>query len=814
MKKNISINISGIIFHIEEDGYDRLNEYLESIQKYFSTFEDSTEIIADIESRIAEIFLSKLKESKQVITNKDVENLVSTMGSIQDFQAIEEQESSTFVEPEEEEKKEQKEKKEKEDKEEPKREKPKKLYRDAKRRLLGGVAAGIAHYFSIDPLWIRLIFIVVIFDVFLTFSIGGLLILVYIVMWIAVPESDSLEEDKKMKKMYRNPDDRVLGGIASGAAAYFGTDVVVIRVLLVLSILLGGAGLIAYLILWIILPEATTITEKVQMKGESVTLSNIESSIKNSLNVDKDGEESVFVKILLFPFRLIALIFTTLGKALGPALMFIVELVRILVGAVLSITGVSILIALIILSGVLMGLIAGGEFIEFDIIPFEIMKGSFPVYAVIASLIAAGIPALMIILLGITVISKSRVVNPTIGWSLFAIWMLSLIFVSFTVPTIVNEFKREGTFTEESYYDLEGKIAVLKLNETGMENYEVTRLRLRGYDDDRLKLVKEFESHGRTRQQAMENAQMITYNVNLIDSVFLFDSNIRFKDNARFRAQRLNMTLYIPYNYKFIMDKNLRHIIHRNTLISNGYNLSDMEGNEWIFTTSGLECITCDNISGIDRSRNIKEKYSELFDIRGYTEEFEYVDFTDIQIEGPFDINVIEHDEFKVILNGRQRDLEDINVDQEGKRLIISHENKILSLKNFDRDIKVYIALPELDYINFVGGSKSSVTGFDGDYLRIKINGGCESEIDINMEEVDIDLNGASKLRLTGRGNELRADISAASQLEAYSYRVRNATVDATAASTAEVYVTESIDMHTKLASKIKYRGGAKRRRN
>ena len=92
--------------------------------------------------------------------------------------------------------------------------------------------------------------------------------------------------------------------------------------------------------------------------------------------------------------------------------------------------------------------------------------------------------------------------------------------------------------------------------------------------------------------------------------------------------------------------------------------------------------------------------------------------------------------------------------------------------------------------------------------------GACESEIDINMEEVDIDLNGASKLRLTGRGNELRADISAASQLEAYRYRVRNATVEATAASTAEVYVTESIDMHTNLASEIKYRGGAKRRRN
>jgi hypothetical protein len=67
MKKNISINISGIIFHIEEDGYDQLKAYLESINRYFSTFDDSLEIIADIETRIAELFLSKLKEGKQVI---------------------------------------------------------------------------------------------------------------------------------------------------------------------------------------------------------------------------------------------------------------------------------------------------------------------------------------------------------------------------------------------------------------------------------------------------------------------------------------------------------------------------------------------------------------------------------------------------------------------------------------------------------------------------------------------------------------------------------------------------------------------------
>jgi hypothetical protein len=92
MKKNISINISGIIFHIEEDGYDRLKKYLDSIHNYFGAFEDSSEILADIESRIAELFLSKLSEGKQVITAEDVETLQATMGNVNDFKAAEAQE--------------------------------------------------------------------------------------------------------------------------------------------------------------------------------------------------------------------------------------------------------------------------------------------------------------------------------------------------------------------------------------------------------------------------------------------------------------------------------------------------------------------------------------------------------------------------------------------------------------------------------------------------------------------------------------------------------------------------------------------------
>src|SRR5688572_20104425 len=160
MKKNISINISGIIFHIEEDGYETLKKYLDSINRYFSTFEDSSEILADIESRIAEIFLSKLNEEKQVITAEDVSALMTTMGSVSDFKAVEE--------PDEKEAPGAYSKAGTESEEPPYKSAgafvpPKKLMRDQKRKIIGGVCAGLGNYFSIDPLWIRLLFAALLF---------------------------------------------------------------------------------------------------------------------------------------------------------------------------------------------------------------------------------------------------------------------------------------------------------------------------------------------------------------------------------------------------------------------------------------------------------------------------------------------------------------------------------------------------------------------------------------------------------------------------------------------------------------------------
>ena len=203
MKKNISINIGGIIFHIEEDGFDKLRAYLDSVNQYFSTFEDSKEIIDDIENRIAEIFLSKLSDGKQVISNEDVVELMATMGTTQDFDATIETESEGQTQKDshqQQEKTTQEEESSGSDSESSTG--SRKLYRDERRKVLGGVAAGIAHYFGIDTIWIRLLFIALFVNVFFG-GLSGAVFLTYLILWIVVPGNKKLDDDDQNVKKRR-----------------------------------------------------------------------------------------------------------------------------------------------------------------------------------------------------------------------------------------------------------------------------------------------------------------------------------------------------------------------------------------------------------------------------------------------------------------------------------------------------------------------------------------------------------------------------------------------------------------------------------
>jgi len=173
MKKTFTINISGTVFHIEEDAYEVLQKYLVKLRNHFGSEEEGKEILADIEARIAEIFAEKSSDEKKVITPQWVEQIIETMGTPEDFAEEEGEDEDVYVSPV---------------------KRKRRLYRDPERRVLGGVCGGLGAYFNIDPVILRIIFVVLL----IITSIAPAL-LAYLVLWIAVPKAVTTAQRLEMR---------------------------------------------------------------------------------------------------------------------------------------------------------------------------------------------------------------------------------------------------------------------------------------------------------------------------------------------------------------------------------------------------------------------------------------------------------------------------------------------------------------------------------------------------------------------------------------------------------------------------------------
>jgi phage shock protein PspC (stress-responsive transcriptional regulator) len=780
MKKNISINISGIIFHIEEDGYDNLRKYLDSITKYFSSFEDSSEIMADIEGRIAEIFLSKLNEGKQVITAEDVTFLMTTMGSVSDFKAAEEQDapqpknttastgpttddssagasSSTRQQA---------------------TSTPRPLMRDQRRKILGGVCTGLGNYFNIDPLWIRLLFAVV------TFAYG-LSVVIYLVLWIILPGSYTLDEPQVDKKMFRDPDSKVLAGVSGGIASYLGIDILIVRVLFIVFTITGGLGLVVYIVLWIAVPEAKSLTERMQMQGEPVTLSNIESTIKKNLKEDPDKEESAAAKILLLPFRLLAMLLLALAKVIGP----LVEVLRVAVGIVIILVGVALAFATLLTAGITLGYLSTATFAsEHFTLPVEAMTRAFPGWIVIAGFVACFIPCIFIILLGASAVSKRITFGGAAGWTLFVLFFVSIVALTLGVPKLIFDFKEEGTYRVETVYPITAKRAVFRINETGMDDYDEIWLSLQGYQGKEIKLVQEFEAQGSSRKAAIENAKMVDYNVVVEDSIFTFDSNMTFKEDAIFRAQRLKMTLLIPYNYPFTMTEDVARFITQ--FIEH----EALNNETWRMTPDGLSCLSC--------PAPVVAPAADDMDAESGDE------IKDVEIDGLFDLEITRGDKYALEIDGSESEKAKYRVEHHGSTVVIDYNNDgEFHADDLLKEVRIRLTLPALESLSASGKGEVRFTGFRSERLNIEFSGKISGHGEMEALDLTLELSGACDLDLKGNGDTMHADLSGLSSLEAYRFTTKDASVDVSGASSAKVNVTETLQIDKDFVSKVEYRG-------
>ncbi|MGL1887080.1 MAG: PspC domain-containing protein [Reichenbachiella sp.] len=826
MKKNISINISGIIFHIEEDAYSELKTYLENINRYFSTYEDSLEIVSDIENRIAEIFLTKLNEGKQIITDEDVSFLMTTMGTIADFEAIEEEEpqEQRAESPKNSSSKEKSEKGSSESKSDKETESEdssddydlgkKKLLRDEKRKVLGGVASGIAYYMSIDPLWVRLLLVVLMLNVF-NFGISGMILLAYVILWLVIPSSNDLGDEESVKKMFRNSKNQVLGGVASGISVYFGIDLAIVRLLFVASIFLGGSGLILYVILWMITPLAKTITEKMQMQGEPVTLSNIQQSLSNSLKTN-EGEESAFAKILLFPFRVLSEVFRVLGKLLGPISKVLLDVIRIFVGIVLTLSGVVAILALLGVLGLLLGFSYGSpDFIAMTPIPVDIIPQSFSPLLYIAGFIAGALPLLVMSLLGVSLIAKRFVINAAMGWSLLGVWLIGGVLLAFSIPSVVSAFSHEGYHKEQRELVVDvNEPVLLKLRDENIILRRIGGMRIKSSEDSVIKLVVKREGFGKSKTQAIENAQMLTYNVAQEGNTLFFDADFGFTDKAKFRGQEINVILYMPLGQVFSMDRDMDQLLSKSYNRELWYRGDLEEEYQWIYEREGLKCLNCsyDEQPNRDTTDSGNIRYYDEEDSQDRKDDVvvSLEDFNELEIHGFYNVDIRQGDEFKIGVNGPRKLTDDVIVNKYDQVLVLDFEKKdwniLEDIKN-EGELNVTIYMPELSRVKGTGMCSFDIKGFDSDELVLDFSGATTCHYEGNTKELMLELHGASNIELSGQTGYLVGDVSGASSLRAYKLNAKKVDLKATGASTARVRAKDEMSVKATGLSNIRYKG-------
>ena len=523
MNKTITVNISGLVFNIEEEAYRVLTDYLNAVRTSLDDSATAREVMDDVEARIAELFQSRLDEQKQVIVMADVEEVIGIMGEPKDYRIGADDEDFEGAEG----------------------------------------ASG---------------------------------------------------SRQRRRRIFRNPDDQIIGGVCGGLAAYFNVDTLWIRLIWILLFIVGGTGLLLYLILWAIIPEARTTAEKLEMTGEEINVENIKKRVheekenlndsfrrfKRKLNGGGSGLSQGINHVFGLLIQLLEMVLKLAVKVLGIA--------AILLGGFIFLC--------LVLSLATSGLVAPwfNEEAEFSLSILEWASLMFQSQVDIWLLLAFAVLCIiatssMFVYAGTRALGISRKPFRGFGLSLLIIWFVSLVSVGIIIGQTVTEFSDTGTYTEDVAVESPSDTLYLKAtNDLYFSNY-VSRhhdkyLELLEVEDDRIysgrvlfdilpargteteiRLVR--KSDGFNEREALDRARRIDYHFSQQDSLLLFDPYYAFPLDDHLRKQFIRVEMRIPVGKTVYLDQNMDRIIYdiRNV---NRYYDGDMVGRYWVMRSEGL----------------------------------------------------------------------------------------------------------------------------------------------------------------------------------------------------------------------------------
>ena len=431
------------------------------------------------------------------------------------------------------------------------------------------------------------------------------------------------------KKLFRDTDDKFLGGVCSGMAHYVGIDVIWMRLLWLILFFFFGTGILVYILLWILVPQAESTAEKLQMKGEPVNISNIERKIREEFqdvaSRVKDGVNDVTEKVKSSDFKKNVSNKTRSGleeiiETLGKIILTILKVFGKFIGAIIIFIASVTLIALII------GAFSWGSFEmlgfsdDFVHYPPFFFDSVLPAWLLITfAFVAISIPFVVLFMLGLKILSSNvKSFSTTTKLSLLGIWIIAVLGLAFAGINFATQTAFDGVNNQTEELPLVAN-DTLKIKMIGNENLSNRSELRRNYDfetvyenevqklystrinvdvkttDKSNAFVKiRKESTGKNRLEANNDAEAIEYQFNLTEKDLLLNGYFLTDFKNKFKDQLIDITVYIPINTVVYLDNSTRTFLDDVDNIQNIYD-RDMPKHYYKMTENGLECLDCDS---------------------------------------------------------------------------------------------------------------------------------------------------------------------------------------------------------------------------
>ena len=637
-----------------------------------------------------------------------------------------------------------------------------------------------------------------------------------------IDESNAYEKtkddgEKLKRRMFRNPDDKVVGGVCSGLSSYFGIDDPLwLRVIMVIFLFISfGTAFWIYVILWVIIPEAKSASDKLQMKGEPVNIDNIEKTFKDDLkefqhkieNLNNNKGSSFrrgFQKLLAAGGVLLKLFARAVSKF---AALFIIVL-----GIAFSIF---LLFGLILPVGIL-----GISFPVLFNLVFE--NNSLIFLAGLGLFLFLAIPAFSLIYFGIRILLGIKTHSRAVGFSLTGLWILGIIICFYVGALMAKSFSAKETARETTAFNIVQDTILLQhlpvieedsdephifigFNETPlffgkdektmympMQNLDIVKS-----ENNETSLQIRKTARSRNRTLAGKKAKEIEYLIQYNDSSIIFPSHYQINIKDKYRMQEVTAKLSIPVGKVIYLSSGMENTIYDIKNTTNTFD-GDMIGHYWKMNPEGLTCLSCDNTEGIESG---EQKICLNYDLSGYNE---------IQIDGNLNVEIQQGDNYSFYIEGDNDFSKSFNAKTENNSLIIASEFKWKNIVGGSEKGTVYIITPSLNRLEINGLNNTILKGLKTEKLSVEINGASKNSFLVDVKDFVLELNGASQVDVNGKTTKSKIIANGAGKINASGLETVSGNYELSGASTANVWVKEFLRAELDGASKIYYKGNPK----